>query len=141
MELHLQVHHSRKARTRRCSHTVPKPHAVMGAEEVSEVSPQSPLLKGRKSLSPRGETTPPPNLWHSEDLGEAPRPKLPRGKQSPDGARVASLSPGARPAKQDWESLSQEEELPGPMVQKGQHQEASKTGQGLMELQLEPVQA
>ncbi|XP_066484063.1 zinc finger protein 219 [Tiliqua scincoides] len=140
MELHLQVHHSRKARTRRCSHTVPKPHAGIGEEEVSE-PPQSPLLKGPKSLSPKGETTTPQNVWHSEDQGEPPRPKLPRRKRSLDGALVASLSPGARPTKQDWESLSQEEEFPGPVVQKGQHQEASKTGQSLMELQLEPVQA
>uniref|UniRef100_A0A8D2IIA3 Zinc finger protein 219 n=1 Tax=Varanus komodoensis TaxID=61221 RepID=A0A8D2IIA3_VARKO len=54
MELHLQVHHSRKARTRRCSHTAPKPQVVV-EDEVPE--PQSPQLKGPESLSPKGETT------------------------------------------------------------------------------------
>ncbi|CAI5790534.1 zinc finger protein 219 [Podarcis lilfordi] len=145
MELHLQVHHSRKARTRRCSHTAPKPRGV-AEEELPE--PQSPQLKAPESLSPKGEMTKPQNLWHSEDQGELPRPELPRGKRTPDRAIVASLSPGAAPANQDWENLSQdseepraEEELPAPKVQKGPHQETSKTGQGLMELQLEPVQA
>ncbi|XP_062993651.1 zinc finger protein 219 [Elgaria multicarinata webbii] len=145
MELHLQVHHSRKARTRRCSHTASKPR-VVAEDEESEL--QSPQLKGPGSRSPKGETTKSQNLWHSEDQEEPPRPELPRGKRTPDGAVVASLSPRAAPAQQGWEGLSQdsteprpEEKLPGPMVQKGPHQEASKMGQGLMELQLEPVQA
>ncbi|XP_015265910.1 PREDICTED: zinc finger protein 219 [Gekko japonicus] len=149
MELHLQVHHSRKARTRRCSHTAPRPRVVVQQEEEEpEISePQSPQRKETKALRPKGETTKLQKLWHLEDQEAPPRPQRPRRKQSSVGAVVVtSLSPGA---KQDWDDLSQdseeplpEEELPGPLVPKGApHQEASKAGQGLMELQLEPVQA
>lgn len=149
MELHLQVHHSRKARTRRCSHTAPQPRVlVQEEEEEQEISqPRSPRLKETKSRSPKGEAAKVRKLWRLEDQDEPPRPELPRRKPSSDGAVVVtSLSPGA---KQDWDDLSHdseepipEEELPGPLVPKGAaHQEASKAGQGLMELQLEPVQA
>uniref|UniRef100_A0A8D0BQM6 Zinc finger protein 219 n=1 Tax=Salvator merianae TaxID=96440 RepID=A0A8D0BQM6_SALMN len=146
MELHLQVHHSRKTRTRRCSHTVPKPQEAVEEEELSE--PQSPQLKGSESLSPKGETTKLQNLWHLEDQEEHSRANISRGKHTPDQAIVAKFSPGAKSAKKEWKSLSQDSEEPSPEedfsdshIQKGAHQEASKTGQGLMELQLEPVQA
>ncbi|KAJ7313842.1 hypothetical protein JRQ81_005589 [Phrynocephalus forsythii] len=144
MELHLQVHHSRKARTRRCSHTAPKPRVMV--EEMPET--QSLQLRGLEGLIPKGEGIKPQNLWHAEDQGKPPLSELPRGRRSPDGAIMASLSPGAAPAQQGWDDMSQdseeprtEEQLLGPVVQKGPHQEASKTGQGLMELQMEPVQA
>ncbi|XP_048373656.1 LOW QUALITY PROTEIN: zinc finger protein 219-like [Sphaerodactylus townsendi] len=147
MELHLQVHHSRKARTRRCSHTAPKPHMVMPEEEQETSEPQSPQLKETESPSPKGEMTKLQKFWHLEDQEEPARSARPRRKPS-SGKRavVASLSPEA---KQDWDNLSPdseesmpEEESPGPLVPKGAaRQEASKAGQSLMELQLEPVQA
>lgn len=97
--------------------------------------PPSPQLKGPESLIPKGETPKPQILCHLEDQGEP-------------SAVVASLSPGAVLTKQDWENLLQdseeprpEEESPGPVIQQGSHQEASKTSQGLMEMQLETVQA
>nr|XP_056719423.1 zinc finger protein 219 [Euleptes europaea] len=151
MELHLQVHHSRKARTRRCSHTAPKPRAAMQEEEEEQETPEppSPRLKETEPLSPKGEMTNLQKLWRLEDQDEPPGPEMPRRKRSAGRGVVATgLSPGA---KQDWDSLSHdseepmpEEGSPGPLVPKGAaaaHQEASKAGQSLMELQLEPVQA
>lgn len=140
MELHLQVHHSRKARTRRCSHTAPKAQVKL-EEEIVE-------LKGPESPSPKGEISKSHNFWSSKDQEDSRRLKLPQGKQSSEGAIIASLSSEAALNQQGWENLSQDSEEPspqkelsGPLVQKGPHQEASKTGQGLMELKLEPVQA
>lgn len=109
---------------------------------------QSPQLRGLECLSPKGEGVKTQNRWRSEDQGEPPISKLPRGKRTPDGAIIASLSPGAAPGQQGWDDMSQdteearpEEKLLGSVVQKAPHQEATKTGQGLMELQMEPVQA
>ncbi|XP_070582695.1 zinc finger protein 219 [Erythrolamprus reginae] len=137
MELHLQVHHSRKARTRRCSHTAPKAQVMLEEEMVELKEPESP--------SPRGEISKTQSFWSSEDKEDSRHLKVPQG--SSEGAIIASISSEAALNQQEWENLSQdseepkpEKELSGSLASKGPHQEASKTGQGLMELQLEPQQ-
>ncbi|KAG8140292.1 hypothetical protein E2320_002988 [Naja naja] len=140
MELHLQVHHSRKTRTRRCSHTAPKAQ-VMLEEEIVE-------LKDPEFPNPKGEISKTHNFWSSEDQEDSRCLMMPQGKPSSEGAIIASLSSEAALNQQEWEeNLSQdseepkpEKELSGPLAPKGPHQEASKTGQGLVELQLEPQQ-
>ncbi|XP_026545537.1 zinc finger protein 219-like [Notechis scutatus] len=140
MELHLQVHHSRKARTRHCSHMAPKAQ-VMLEEEIVE-------LKGPESPSPKGEISKTHNFWSSKDQEVSCCLKLPQGKLSSEEAIIASLPSETTLNQQGWEKLSQdseepkhEKELSGPLVRKGPHQEPSKTGEGIMELQLEQVQA